>query len=175
MAARRSKTQGFPRLTALFDRAVKSGTGERMATWFENVGSAEYIAYLVFLFDSQIGRGGFQSWIVNGYVTYDAALLDLISEMKLRRGDEVRNLIRKTGKIAKRAAELEAMEGPAAEAALDRLAGRLGQMDEEYFAIREEFLSDVEKFLTAMTPQGKKKAGQARRSSGSNSRRPVRT
>jgi hypothetical protein len=170
MAARPKKPQGFPRLTALFNRAVKSGTSERIATWFEHVGSAEYIAFLVYLFDSQIGRGGFQFWILNEYVKYDAALLDLISGMKVRHGDEVRDLIRETGKIAKRAAELELKDGPAADAALDRLARRLDQMDEKYAAIREEFLSDVEKFLSNMTPQGKRKAGKARIGSSSPSR-----
>jgi hypothetical protein len=175
MAARRKKPQGFPRLMALSNRAVKSGTAERMATWFESVGSPEYVAYLVLLFDSQIGKGGFQFWILNEFVKYDAALLDLIGEMKVRRGDEVRNLIRRTGKIAKHAAHLELMEGPAADAALNRLAARLGQMDEEYFAIREEFLSDVEKFLAPMTPQGKRKAGRARKSLGSTSPRRVRS
>lgn len=155
MATRR-KNARIPKLTALYHRALKSGTREKIDAWLEAIGSAEYIAFLVLLFDSQISNGGFQFWIHNHNLRYDKALLDLLSEMNMRHGGQVRSLIRKTEKVAERAAELELKDGPAADAALDRLAGRLSQLDEQYFAIRDEFLTDVEKLLSSMKPAGKK-------------------
>ena len=161
MATRRKKAR-IPKLTSLYERALKSGTREKIDGWLETIGSGEYIAFLVLLFDSQIGRGGFQFWIHNQNVRYDKALLDLLSEMNVRHAGHVRSLIRKMEKIADRAAEIELKDGPAADAALDRLAGRLSQMDEQYFAIRDEFLTDVEKLLSSMKAAGKKGRSNAK-------------
>jgi hypothetical protein len=165
MAGRGRKDPSLPLQEAIYDWTLERLNWGR-EWWTPEVVARlplpERLGFLVRLLHYQEGRSGFQFWIHNDYVDYNAVIRGTLAEVDVRHGDSICAILDEIDEIEARAKELEPlvedvdeddMEPPEdpkvleAVLALNDLADRCYELDGRYWEIRREFLRAVEKKL----------------------------
>lgn len=90
---------------------------------------------LIGVLDSQVLNGGFKQWVENGYSEDADQLIEALKRLEVPQGARVLHLVTRALRIG----EAPSWSDEDGEAAYERWADELDELDGEYYAISDEF------------------------------------
>jgi hypothetical protein len=121
---------------------------EQLDRFLLSLTEVEKMAFLVGLFDGQICQNGFQFWIHNGHERlFNDPVLESLKLLDIDVSRSVQEMVQDIAVIVKKARVLEQDDSPEADEELENLADSCSDLDQRYYACKEELMTAVEAFL----------------------------